>query len=170
MPVLLIQGSKNFNPEKDTTMTDWVAANAKAARSAKWATTMTKWLIAKNKGRTTWQIVSFCGPNGCESVGIVDLLAIRKDHNLPSKPGLKRGDLLELVLIQVKGGGAAWPSHEELLRLRKVARHYRAKHVVLAAWKKGKQPTFYRMKRTLAKDAHQNDAWVELTAISKVFS
>lgn len=149
-------------------MPDWALAAEKAARSAKWATIMTKWVITRNKSRTTWKIVSFCGPNGCESAGIVDLLAVRKDHGTP-KQGHKRGDLLEIVLIQVKGGSASWPSITDIARLRKVGRYYRAKNVVLAEWKKGKQPTFYRMKRTLPEGLHQKEAWVELSSISEVF-
>ena len=150
-------------------MTDRPTASEKARRSAKWATTMTKWVISRNKGRTTWQIVSFCGPHGCESVGIVDLLAVRKDHTSPKQKGLKRGDLFEMVLIQVKGGKAAWPSVEDIDRLRKVGRFYRAKRIVLAEWKKGNQPTFYELKRSRSENSHRKGAWVELTEISKVF-
>ena len=151
-------------------MIDWKLASEKAARTSKWATTMTRWLISRNKGRTTWHVVSFCGRHGCESTGIVDLLAVRKDHRTP-KQGLKRGDLLEIVLIQVKGGSAEWPSTEDIFRLRKVGRYYRAKNIVLAEWKKGKQPTFYRMKRTLSEGFRPKEAWVEMTTtISKVFT
>ena len=149
-------------------MTDWLVAQKRAAKTAKWAITMTKQLISLQKGRTPWQIVSFCGPNGCESAGIVDLVAVRKDHRLP-KAGFKRGDLLEIILIQVKGGGAAWPSTEEIMRLRQVARYYRARHVVLAVWRKGNHPALYRLKRTCAEGCHSKEAWVELTTILQVF-
>lgn len=148
-------------------MTDWATAYKKAARTAKWANTMAKVLISKNEGRTTWQIVSFLGPHGCESAGIVDLLAVRKDHG-PPKRGFRRGDLLEIVVIQVKGGGAAWPTTDDILRLRRVGRHYKAKYVILAEWKKGTETTFYRMKRTLPKNSYYKDAWVEV-AVSEVF-
>ena len=148
-------------------MTNWAAAYTKAARTAKWANTMAKVLISKNKGRTSWQIVSFPGPHGSESAGIVDLLAVRKDHGSP-KRGFKRGDLLEIVVIQVKGGGAAWPTNDDLLRLQKVGRYYKAKHVVLAVWKKGTEATFYRMKRTIPKNSNHKEAWVEV-AVSEVF-
>ena len=102
-------------------MPDWILAQQKAARTAKWAVTMTRWLISRIPGRTAWQIVSFLGPNICESAGIVDLLAIRKDHHQP-KSGLKRGDLFEIILIQAKGGSAAWPSADDIRRLRIVAK------------------------------------------------
>jgi hypothetical protein len=64
----------------------------KAARTARWATTMTKWLIARTKSRTDWQLVEFPGQRGGESRGIVDLLAIRKDHRIPPS-GLKSSTL-----------------------------------------------------------------------------
>jgi hypothetical protein len=79
----------------------------KAKRTPKWAVTMTKWLLTRASVGTAWQVVRFCGPNGSESRGIVDLTAVRKGHRLPCEP-LKRGDLFEIVLIQVKGGDAAW--------------------------------------------------------------
>ena len=34
----------------------------------------------------------------------MDILAIRKDHRIPGDVRLKRGDLFEMILIQVKGG------------------------------------------------------------------
>ena len=97
----------------------------KAAQTAKWATTMTKWLVSRTKSRTNWQLVEFTGPGGRESRGIVDLLAIRKDHRA-SGDDLKRGDLFEIILLQIKGGSARWPSRNDILRLRQVARHHRA--------------------------------------------
>jgi len=91
-----------------------------------------------------WQLVAFNGPNGGESRGIVDFLAIRKDHRDHGKGSpFKRGDLFEIVLVQVKGGSADWPNDEDLQRLRAVRRRYRARAVVLAEWEKGTQPTFY---------------------------
>ena len=70
--------------------------------------------------------MEFFGKDGGESRGIVDLLAIRKDHRSPPT-GLKRGDLFEIVLVQIKGGSARWPTRSDILRLRQVARHYHAK-------------------------------------------
>jgi len=48
----------------------------KAQYTAKWARTMTKWLITytRRKG-ARWNIVEFGGVTGSESRGIVDLLA-----------------------------------------------------------------------------------------------
>src|SRR3990170_160580 len=93
-----------------------LTATEKAKLTAKWATTMTRWHIgfvtngkrlgsAKVKPTRRWQLVGFPGPAGRESTGIVDLLAIRKNHQKP-KPPFKRGDLFEIILIQIEGGGA----------------------------------------------------------------
>jgi hypothetical protein len=65
---------------------------------------MTKWLIAYRHARgPRWNIVDFGGATGAESRGVVDLMAIRKDHGRPVGR-TKRGDLFEVILIQVKGG------------------------------------------------------------------
>lgn len=71
-------------------------------------------------------------------------MAIRKDH-VTNVLGLKRGDLFEVILIQTKGGTAPRPTHEDVSRLSKVARHYGAE-VVLAEWKKGKQLDLSQLK------------------------
>ena len=123
-----------------------------AIKTAKWATTMTKWRIAFEtdgkklgshlKPSRRWQIVPFPGPNGRESAGIVDLLAIRKDHSR-SRGVSKRGDFFEIILIQIKGGGAKRPTQADIKRLRAVSARYHAKEVVLAEWKKGSQPVFF---------------------------
>jgi hypothetical protein len=135
----------------------------KAAETAKWATTMTKWLVTRTKSPTGWQLVEFTGPGGRESRGIVDLLAIRKDH-YTSGPDLKRGDLFEVVLLQIKGGSARWPSRNDILRLRQVSRHHRATEIVLADWQRGNQPTLYRMARRLGSDFDPKSVWREVTA------
>jgi hypothetical protein len=70
---------------------DFSKAVAAAIRTAKWATVMTKWRIgfetggkrlgsANVKPTRRWQLVGFPGPGGRESAGIVDLMAIRKNH------------------------------------------------------------------------------------------
>jgi hypothetical protein len=103
---------------------------------------MAKWLITRVRSARRWEIVNFTGPTGAESRGIVDLLAIRKDHSAGRHP---RGDCFEMILIQVKGGGARWPTAADLQRLRAVARRYHARDVVLAAHMAGAQPMFYRL-------------------------
>jgi hypothetical protein len=122
---------------------------------------MTRWHIgfvtngkrmgsAKVKSTRRWQLVGFPGPAGRESAGIVDLMAIRKYHSTMNGK-FKRGDLFEIILIQIKGGGARWPNAEDIRRLRAVAQRYRAKDVILAEWVKGSHQNFYRLdKKTTA--------------------
>jgi hypothetical protein len=121
----------------------------KAHRTAKWAVTMTKWWIrhaVKRAPFPRWHFLTFAGPGGRESRGVVDLIVVRKDHSTPRK-GLKRGDALQIILIQVKGGSAPKPTAEDTKRLRIVARQHGACEVLLAAWKKGKAPCFYFLRK-----------------------
>ena len=154
--------------EKSKTL-DFDTITGAAIRTAKWATTMTKWRIGfETRGRRLakpgvkparrWQLVGFPGPAGRESAGIVDLIAIRKDHS-KSNGKFKRGDLFEIILIQIKGGGARWPNAADVRRLRAVAKRYRARAVVLAEWVKASHQKFY----TLGKDASDpKRAWKEV--------
>jgi hypothetical protein len=59
----------------------------------------------------------------------------------PNAP-FKRGELFEIISIQIKGGGAKRPDKSEIKRLRDVAKHYKARDVVLAEWVKGNQLKF----------------------------
>lgn len=123
---------------------DWRNAQRKAAKTARWAITMTKVRIRRVLSRTRWQLITFSGVAGAESVGVVDLLAVRKDHGKPMR-GTKRGDALQIILIQVKGGSAAMPTLEDAKRLRLVARWHHARRVLLAAWKKGAEASFFEL-------------------------
>src|SRR5712691_9030437 len=91
---------------------DWKKAQEKAAHTARWAVTMVKVRIRQIASRTRWQLVTFYGKSGGESVGVVDLLAIRKDQGKPVG-SIKPGDALQIILIQVKGGGTAKPTLED---------------------------------------------------------
>jgi len=93
-----------------------------------------------------WHFLTFGGPHGRESRGVVDLIAVRKDHSRP-RSGLKRGDALQIILIQVKGGSAAKPTAEDAKRLRIVARRHGACEVLHAAWKEGKGARFYSLQK-----------------------
>jgi len=105
---------------------------------------MTKWLITySGKAGVKWRLVEFGGITGAESRGIIDILAIRKNHK--EMKGVKRGDLFDLVLIQTKGGQAAHPSASDIERLRKVAKYHHAKAIVLAAWKIGEKLNLHRL-------------------------
>ena len=142
----------------------WITRKArevarKVRNTHKWSMTMTKWLITRTNNGVTWQLVEFLGPGGKESRGIVDLIAIRKNHSAQNAP-LKRGDLFEIVIIQVKGGSARWPSGADIKRLRATADHHNAKLIVLAEWKKGKQPNIYRLCSHEAEHVSPRESWI----------
>ena len=143
-------------------MVNWKEAQQKAALTARWAVTMVKVRIRRVASRTRWQLVTFYGKASGESVGVVDLLAIRKDHSQPVG-GVRRGDAL-IILIQVKGGNAAKPTLEDAARLRIVAKRHCARHVLLATWKKGTAARFFRLRRATA-----GEAWIEITNLDSVF-
>jgi len=142
---------------------DWNAAQRKAAKTARWAVTMAKVRIRKVVSRTRWQLITFCGKAGGESVGVVDLIAVRKDHG-PPIPGTKRGDMLQIILIQVKGGTAAMPTAEDAQRLRAVARRIHAKHILLATWKKGRAAKFFSHGVRSGQSA-----WSEVNDLNSIF-
>lgn len=131
----------------------WQEASLKAHRTARWAKTMTKWLISRNHNRgAKWHVVNFVGSNNSESRGVVDLLAIRKDHQAHDDK-IKRGDLFEIILIQVKGGNAPFPKMKDVVRLKKVAKYHHAKAILLSEWKPRKKLQLYILKR---------NKWVEI--------
>lgn len=144
--------------------------SSRAVATARWATTMTRWAIrfsssGKRSGTHVakrWQFVGFAGPNGSESRGIVDLLAIRRDH-ITTDDTFRIGDLFDIVLVQIKGGEALWPTFDDLKRLRAVQRYYRAKAVVLASWRRGAEPKFYVLDR-LSED--RVIAWTETSPVA----
>lgn len=138
-------------------------AQQKAALTARWAVTMAKVRIRRVASQTRWQLVTFYGKGGCESVGVVDMLAVRKDHGTPAGI-IRRGDALQMILIQVKGGSAAMPTSDDAVRLRAVAKRYGACDVLLVTWKKGSMPRFFRLRRASAREA-----WTEITNLDSVF-
>jgi hypothetical protein len=139
------------------------------AQTQRWAVTMTKVRIRQAVSRAPfprWHLLSFGGPTGSESRGVVDLIAIRKDHSQPPD-GMKRGDAFQIILIQVKGGYAAHPTAEDGKRLRAVARRHHAHKVLLASWKKGKAARFFSPR---SKALTGKIDWVEVPDIRAVFS
>lgn len=140
----------------------WRAAVAKAQRTWRWAITMTRVLIKRSAERRAWRVVDFHSGAGYESAGIVDLVLVRRDFTPTS-----RGDLLEVVFVQVKGGTAAWPAPEEIARLRRAAKHHRACAVVLSTWEKGKMPTLYTPRSGTA--TTRREAWIEIDDVAAFF-
>jgi hypothetical protein len=132
---------------KKTSLAMSLSPGRKAQQTAKWARIMTKWLVTySHRTGARWNIVDFGGKTRSESRGIVDLLAIRKNHRQDAE-GLKRGDLFEIILIQTKGGAAPRPTAEDVERLLKVAKHHRAKAVILAEWRRGEKLVLFKLTR-----------------------
>jgi hypothetical protein len=124
-----------------------VPAYVKAHATGRWAEIIFRALSSRLARR--WKFVSFRGAGRGEWRGVVDVLAVRKNASEPNQPGLKRGDLLEFVLIQVKGVSAQAPTASDCERLRQVARIYRAK-VVLFSGRRGDHSSFSELNlRTL---------------------
>jgi hypothetical protein len=96
---------------------------------------------------------------------VVDLIAVRKDHS-ERLFGAKRGDALQIVLIQVKGGSAAKPTADDARRLRIIARRHGACGILLAAWKKGSAARFI----SLHLDSNRGDEWHEVEDLRSVFA
>ncbi len=135
-----------------------------ARLTARWAVTMTQVRIRQaiaDKSYPRWHFVTFDGKGGGESRGVVDLIAVRKDHAMPVT-GTKRGDAFQIVLIQVKGGAAAKPTAEDSARLRIVARRHGACGILLATWTKGRAARFYSLHKRLPQ-------WCEVTDLRTVF-
>lgn len=130
-------------------------APRKAAATGKMTETLFRALTRQIGGR--WQLVSFRGRGGGESRGIVDVLAIRKDHRSPDHPCLKRGDLFEIILVQLKGGKAHMPSDVDVTRLRAVAERYHATKVVLFEWRASASASH----RTKYSELHPTSGWVK---------
>lgn len=152
--------TKKTNTPSTPSTDKWVLAAQRAQRTATWAKTMTKVLISQSSGsQPPWHVINFLGPNKSEARGIVDLVAIRRNQQVPKAP-LKRGDLFEIVLLQVKGGSAKWPSSEDRERLRAVRDAYEAKDVLLSEWKQGAKAKLFRL---------SGDDWVELSDPADVF-
>jgi hypothetical protein len=115
----------------------------KAHATGRWAEIIFRALSARVANR--WRFVSFRGSGSGEWRGIVDVLAVRKDTSQPRLSSLKRGDLFDIVLVQVKGGSARFPSVDERRRLRLVAKRYRARDVVLFQWRNGISSGFFTL-------------------------
>ena len=109
-----------------------------------------------------WHFIEFKGGAGRESAGIVDLLAMRKnfDKKGNKKLGMKEGDSLEIIQIQVKGGTSGNPSKEDIKRMKKVSEHYHFSETILSRWKTN-TVNFYRL---------GNDGGLEEVAPRTIFS
>ena len=118
-------------------------APERAHATGRWAEILFRALSTRVAKR--WRFVSFRGGSHGEWRGIVDVVAIRKDAAPPADRTLKRGDLFEIVLVQIKGGSSRLPSESDRRRLRAVARIYRAKEIVLFQWRRGEPCEWFRL-------------------------
>lgn len=125
-----------------------VPAWKKAGNTDHWTEILFRALT--NRVAKRWRFVSFRGIHGGEWCGIVDVLAVRKDTSRSNHRLLKSGDLFEVILVQMKGGSAEWPSDKDIRRLKAVSKRYGAKAVVLFTWdrntgERGKHCQYYRL-------------------------
>lgn len=128
-------------PSREST----VPAYVKAHTTGRWAEIIFRALSSRVASR--WKFISFRGTGKGEWRGVVDLIAIRKDTSQPSNQLLKRGDLFDIVLIQIKGGSARGPTENDCRRLRQVAKVYRAKEIVQFQWRRGETSKFSVLRR-----------------------
>ncbi|MBC8252284.1 MAG: hypothetical protein H8E89_11970, partial [Candidatus Nitrosopelagicus sp.] len=102
-----------------------------------------------NNSLAKYQFVEFSGPKGGDSNGIVDLLAIKKNRKKKGnkKHGLWNADLLDIIQIQVKGGGSGEPKIEDMKRMKEVAKYHKFKENLLSRWDPSKDffPVFSRL-------------------------
>ena len=105
----------------------------KAIRKDKWTEILFRAL--SNRVAKRWRFVSFRGAKGGEFCGVVDIIAIRKDTAKSDDEVLRMGDLFEIILVQMKGGSADMPTHDDIQRLKAVAKRYHAKEIVLFEWR-----------------------------------
>jgi hypothetical protein len=118
-----------------------------ASATGRWAEIIFRSLATRVANR--WRFVSFRGRARGEWRGVVDVLAIRKDTSQPRLAALKRGDLFDIVLVQIKGGSARLPTLADRRRLHIAARRYGAREVVLFQWRKGVSSEFATLGRSL---------------------
>ena len=127
--------------------TSKMPAHVKAHATGRWAETIFRALSTRIANR--WKFVSFRGAGKGEWRGVVDLVAIRKNSKQPANALLKRGDLFDIVLIQIKGGSARGPTASDCRRLLEVKRIYRAKSVVQFQWRRAESSRFSVLGRNL---------------------
>jgi hypothetical protein len=120
-------------------------AYIKALTTGRWAEIIFRALSSRVAKR--WRFVAFRGIAKGEWRGVVDVVAIRKDTSQPVDSRLKRGDLFDIILIQIKGGSARGPTQEDCARLRRVGDLYRARAIVQFQWRKGVSSMFLELDR-----------------------
>jgi hypothetical protein len=100
--------------------------------------------LVSRVAKLRWRFESFRGRKGRPPAGIVDAIAMRKDHR-KSEDG-NRGDRFEFIPVQMKGGNAPRPSDKDKKRLRRAKDRYAANEVVLFEWRPNEGGTFSVLK------------------------
>jgi hypothetical protein len=140
---------------------NWKEAQQKAALTAKWAVTMTKVRIRQVVSPTRWQLVTFYGKSGAESVGVVDLLAIRED---PGETGTWQSARRRVANHPHSGQG--WYCREANVRRRgEVAQSQRDTLHVMSFSRLGRRE---RLRVSFA-CASAREAWTEITNLDSIF-
>lgn len=140
------------------TKKEWQKAEKKSHKTGKMANTLVKAIAKRYAYR--WKFQDFRSPLGRESAGIVDVIAIRKCGKTPKLKGLKKLDLFDIYLIQVKGGSAPRPPKDDVDRLKIVGKYYHAEKIVLFEWRKGKN--------TIYSFLNNKNKWEKIT-VSELF-
>ncbi len=121
-------------------------AQIKAHTTGRWAEIIFRALSTRIANR--WRFVSFRGTKKGEWRGVVDVIAIRKDTSQPKIEILKRGDLFDIVLVQIKGGSARGPTLADKQRLHEVSTYYHARAIVQFQWRNGQKSQFSVLQRS----------------------
>ena len=129
----------------------------KAKYTDKWTEILFRAL--SNRVAKRWRFVSFRGLEGGEWCGVVDIVAIRKDTTKSYDEVLRKGDLFEIILVQLKGGLADMPTPKDIQRLKAVRERYHAKEVVLFEWRQEPKRT-----KTCCFSVLKGNDWEESTA------
>ena len=138
----------------------FVKAQKKSSYIDKWAETMTKHGISlKTKKSNPWRFANFRGPKGGESAGAIDLLAVRRKI-VKYKT---KSDLLEIILIQVKGSATKpkWPTSDHVKRMKNAKKSCNAKQLVLVRYTYKKEKQYYYLTK--------GNEWME-SSIEGIFS
>jgi hypothetical protein len=174
-PKWVLAGKKSWETRKRNKAArhrDFLRRFAKVEKNEKQAVIMAKVRIRQAVIKAPWphwHLLTFPGPKGGEARGVVDMIAIRKDHGRPY-PGTKRGDTLQIILIQVKGGHAAKPTDEDRDRLRKVAERHGAYGILLATWQKGKSARFFTLcSKDVSREVGNEEKWLEVDDLTVFF-
>ena len=145
-----------------------LSPNAKALEAARKSPEMTKRHIGaflkKNEDIKLWALASFESRRKYDSRGIPDMIAVRRNHK--SEVGQEArypGDLLEIILIDVKGsldGEPQYPSKKkDIPRLIKVSEDHRAKKIILArCWVHKDEVAFYELDQSW-NETYSKDPW-----------